>query len=108
MHPAWGSLSGRGDMFGDVCLGLRAARFAPGCHMADFQSSTPDRVRVGRVANGSRRAEAPASRDRRRVGCLAPRHPRPRLQRRIMKGLEIVTKITTPMALAALALCLLL
>ena len=24
-------------MLGDVYLGLRAARFTPGCHMADFQ-----------------------------------------------------------------------
>ena len=40
---------------------------------------------------GCGRAEAPASRDRRRTGRLAPRHPRPRLQRRIMRmivGLE--------------------
>ncbi len=34
--------------------------------------------------SGSGRAEAPASRDRRRTGRFAPRHPRPRLQRRIM------------------------
>src|SRR5439155_3882554 len=34
---------------------------------------------------GSGRAEAPASRDRRRVGGVTPRHPRPRLQRRIVR-----------------------
>ncbi len=71
-------------MFGDVCLGLSAARFTPGCHIAGFQPSTSDRVRVGRVSGGGGRAEAPPNGDRRRVGCLAPRDPRPRLQRRVV------------------------
>jgi hypothetical protein len=43
--------------------------------------ATPDRGRAGRVAGGGGRAEAPASRDRRRTGHLAPRPPRPRFQR---------------------------
>src|SRR5208282_1863383 len=34
--------------------------------------ATPDRGRVGRVAGGGGRAEASASRDRRRAGCPAP------------------------------------
>ena len=55
--------------------------------------AAPDRVRIGRVAGGSGRAEAPASRDRRRVGRLAPRHPRPRLQRRIMNPKELLEKL---------------
>lgn len=43
--------------------------------------TTPDRGRVGRVASGGGRVEAPASRDRRRVGRLAPRDLQPRFQR---------------------------
>lgn len=46
--------------------------------------ATPDRGRAGRVASGSGRAEAPAHRDCRRVGCVSARLPRPRLQRRIV------------------------
>lgn len=45
--------------------------------------ATPDRGRVGRVASRGGRAETSASRDRRRVGRLAPRHFGPGIQRRI-------------------------
>jgi len=39
-----------------------------------FKVPIPDCDRAGRVAGGSRRTQAPASRDRRRVGHPAPRH----------------------------------
>lgn len=39
---------------------------------AIYEFTKPDRGRAERVASGGRRAEAPASRNRRRAGCLAP------------------------------------
>src|ERR1017187_9193388 len=65
------------------------------------RGAAPDRGRIGRVAGGGGRAEAPASRDRRRVGCLAPVHPRPRLQRRIMKS-DILKRFIYVLAFSAL------
>src|ERR1017187_2359997 len=58
-----------------------AARFANTTHESSLsgwnQKTAPKCVQGGR-------AKAPASRDRRRTGRLAPRPPRPRLQRRII------------------------
>src|ERR1017187_8572829 len=58
-----------------------AARFANTTHESSLsgwnQKTAPKCVQGGR-------AKAPASRDRRRTGRLAPRPPRPRLQRRIV------------------------
>ena len=60
--------------------------FTPGYYMAGFQPSEQRRIVAGRVAGGGGRAETLASRDRHRIGCLAPRHPRLRLQRRDLKA----------------------
>src|ERR1017187_1412185 len=75
-----------------------AARFANTTHESSLsgwnQKTAPKCVQGGR-------AKASASRDRRRTGRLAPRPPRPRLQRRIMIMTED-TKRMWDVALAAL------
>src|SRR5437667_2736832 len=67
--------------------------------------ASPDRGGAGRVAGGGGRAETTASREQAgpapSIGCLAARHPRPRLQRRIMKPVFKIYGVRV----AALFLC---
>lgn len=65
---------------------LRCARFVNCQFPYPAPRAASDRGRAGRVVGGGERAEAPANRDRRQVGRLAPRPPRPRFQRRNMKS----------------------
>ena len=44
---------------------------------------------------GGGRTEAPASRDRRRIGRIVPRHPRPRLQRRLDVSISYYKRYVT-------------
>ena len=58
--------------------------FVDADRIIDNETSEPH-GRAGPFACGGRRPELPASRDRRRVACLVPHHPRPSLQRKIVK-----------------------
>jgi hypothetical protein len=72
--------------FSFVFRGYRSAQPWADCHCPigakQMALAAPDRVRAGHVAGSGGHTEASASRVRRRVGRLAPRPPRPRLQRR--------------------------
>ena len=66
-----------------------APRFCPPPSAVLTSRAAPDRVRVECVAGRVGRTEALANRDRRRVGRLAPRNPRPDLQRRATRAITI-------------------